>query len=122
MDPSPLLITFAEHYRLQQIGGVSIIILLPHVILRTRFWAYYPRVTFGGDSPLLVKTLVLPRLPRIEENSDAEADLLGELNAAISKTILSPRWPSSSSSSATSSNNNADIMSLVLSLTLHLLI
>ena len=68
-----------------------------------------------GDSPLLIKRLVLPRLPlpppRTEDNSAAqcvEPDLLQELNLAISKC---PSLSSSSSSSSTSFNN-AD-MSLV---------
>ncbi len=71
-----------------------------------------------GDSPLLIKRLVLPRLPRTEEKSSAlsvEADLLGELNEAISKAISCPPLSSSSSSSSSSSTtsfNNAD-MSLV---------
>ena len=62
-----------------------------------------------GDSPLLIKRLVLPRLPRTEEKSAAqcvEPDLLQELNVAISKCM------SLSSSSSSTSSNNAD-MSLV---------
>jgi hypothetical protein len=63
------------------------------------------------DSPLLIKRLVLPRVPRTEKNSAAECvepDLLRELNLAISKC---PSLSSSSPSSSTSSNNTD--MSLV---------